>query len=85
MAPAWPADSSSTGMPPSTATRRHSSDSSANFIGGTTKQLDWLTNGRARHCSSPPAMTCSISRVFSTWRASLQLAPTCLDVPITAL
>jgi len=30
-------------------------DSSANFIGGTTKQLELLTNGRARQAASPPA------------------------------
>ena len=70
-------------MPPWTATRRHSSDSGANFIGGTTKQLDWLTNGLARHAASPPAMICSISRVFSRYAASVQLEATCLPVPMT--
>ena len=55
VAPAWPAESSSTGMPPRTATSRQRQASAANFIGGTTKQLDWLTKGRSRHCSSLPA------------------------------
>ncbi len=41
----------------------HWQDSCANFIGGTTqKQFELETNGRARHCSSPPAIRCSISR-----------------------
>ena len=35
-------------MPPRTAASRQRQASSANFIGGTTKQLDCETNGRAR-------------------------------------
>jgi hypothetical protein len=55
VAPACPADSSSIGMP-----RRMQSSivmqlSSANFIGGTTKQLEFETKGRSSHFSSPPA------------------------------
>ena len=40
VAPAWPADSSSTGMPPRTAASRQRQASSAKRSGGTTKQLD---------------------------------------------
>ena len=32
----------------------------ANFMGGTTKQLEFDTKGRSRHLSSPPAIMCSI-------------------------
>ena len=38
--PAWPAASSSTGMPARTAASRQRQASSANFSGGTTKQQD---------------------------------------------
>ncbi len=38
----------------------------ANFIGGTTKQLELETNGRARHLSSPPAIMCSNSKAGGT-------------------
>jgi hypothetical protein len=34
-------------MPPLTATSRQRQASAANFIGGTTKQFDWLTKGRS--------------------------------------
>ena len=32
----------------------------ANLNGGTTKQFEFDTNGRARHSASPPAIRCSI-------------------------
>ncbi len=38
----------------------------ANFIGGTTKQLELETKGRARQVSSPPAIRCSISMASGT-------------------
>ena len=85
VAPACPAESSNTGIPPSTATRRHSRASSANFIGGTTKQFDWLTKGRARQASSPPATICNNLSVFSRCCASVQALPTCLVVPMMQL
>ena len=44
--PPVPAESSSTGMPPRTAVSRQRQASSANFIGGTTKQFDCETKGR---------------------------------------
>ena len=56
VAPACPADSSRIGMPPSTQASSTPQASSANFIGGTTKQLEFDTNGRARKLSSPPAI-----------------------------
>ena len=84
VAPAWPAESSSTGMPPRTATSRQRQASVANFSGGTTKQLDWLTKGRARHLSSPPEIICSISSEASHCSGATQLVPTCLVVPIDA-
>ena len=84
VAPAWPAESNSTGMPPRTATSRHLHASVANFMGGTTKQFDWLTNGRSRHCCSPPAIRCSISSEASTCSGCTQLLPTCLVVDETA-
>ena len=71
-------------MPPRTATSRQRQASAANFIGGTTKQLDWLTNGRSRHLSSPPAMACSICSEASRWSGWTQLLPTCFVVLITA-
>ena len=82
VAPACPADSSSTGMPPRTASSRQWQASTANFSGGTTKQFDWLTNGRARHLSSPPATACSMWKEASRCSAATQLEPTCLVVPM---
>ncbi len=38
----------------------------ANFIGGTTKQFEFDTKGRARHAASPPAIMCSISTASGT-------------------
>ena len=38
----------------------------ANFIGGTTKQLELDTKGRSRHLSSPPAIRCNISMASLT-------------------
>src|ERR1700732_1344361 len=55
----------------------------ANFIGGTTKQFDWLTKGRSRHLSSPPAIACSISSERVTCTGLTQLEPTCLVVADT--
>ncbi len=55
--------------------------SSANFIGGTTKQFEFETNGRARHLSSPPAIMCSRSKQPVTCAGSEKLVPTCLVVP----
>ena len=71
-------------MPPSTATSRHRQASVANFIGGTTKQLDWLTNGRSRHFASLPAILCSISKEAFRCSGWTQLEPTCLVVLETA-
>ena len=48
VAPAMPADSSSTGMPPRMQASITSQASVANFIGGTTKQFELLRKGRAR-------------------------------------
>jgi hypothetical protein len=70
-------------MPPRTATSRQRQASVANFSGGTTKQLDWLTKGRARHFSSPPEIICSISSEDSHCSGATQLVPTCLVVPMT--
>ena len=81
VAPACPALSRSIGIP----ARMHFSIvmqlSSANFIGGTTKQLELLTKGRARQACSPPATVCSRSKQPSTWDGSLNEVPTCLVVP----
>ena len=70
-------------MPPVTASSRQRQASTANFMGGTTKQFDWLTNGRSRHCFSPPAIMCSISNEASRCFGSTQLEPTCLVVDMT--
>ena len=83
VAPACPAESSSTGMPPAAATSRQRQASIANFIGGTTKQLDWLTKGRSRHLSSPPAIWCNISSERVTCIGLTQLEPTCFVVAET--
>ena len=55
--------------------------SSANFIGGTTKQLEFDTKGRSRHLSSPPAIMWMRSKQPATCEGSEKLVPTCLDVP----
>ena len=55
--------------------------SSANFIGGTTKQFEFDTNGRARQAASPPANRCSISMPGATCDGSLNDVPTCFVVP----
>ena len=60
VAPACPAERRSTGMPAFTASSITWQDSVAKRKGGTTKQLLLETNGRSRHLSSPPAMSCSI-------------------------
>ena len=81
VAPAMPAESSSTGMPPLMQASITSQDSVANFIGGTTKQFELLMNGRSRHLFSPPAIMCSISNAGATIEASENEMPTCLVVP----
>ena len=81
MAPACPADSSSIGMPARTQASIVMQLSSANFIGGTTKQFELDTNGRARQAASPPATMCSISNPGSTLIGSENEVPTCLVVP----
>ena len=57
-------------------------DSVANFIGGTTKQLELDINGRSRHLSSPPAIMCSISIAGATNSGSEKDMPMCLVVPV---
>ena len=81
VAPAWPAASSSTGMPARTPSSRVWHASSANLSGGTTKQDDMLTKGFARHAASLPATACSMGRDSSRCSGSTQLLPTCLAVP----
>ena len=71
-------------MPAITASSITWQDSVAKRSGGTTKQLLFETNGRARHLSSPPAMSWSIDTAGATWGASVKLVPTCLVVPFTA-
>ena len=71
-------------MPPRTPTSRQRHASSANRSGGTTKQLDMLTKGRARQRASPPAISWSIASDSSTCSGCTQLDPTCFDVPATA-
>ncbi|NCZ90101.1 MAG: hypothetical protein EBY93_04110 [Actinobacteria bacterium] len=83
VAPAWPAERSSTGMPASTATSRHLHASLANLSGGTTKQFDCDTKGRARHLSSPPAISCNIFSDSMRWSGCTHDVPTCLVVPLT--
>ena len=51
--------------------------SSANFMGGTTKQLVFDMNGRARQASSPPAIMCRRSMQGPTWCGSLKDVPMC--------
>jgi hypothetical protein len=51
-----PADKSKIGMPPRMQVSIDSQLSVANFIGGTTKQFDIETKGRARYLASPPAI-----------------------------
>ena len=70
-------------MPPRTAVSRQRQASSAKVMGGTTKQQDRETKGRARHLSSPPAMACSIASASVTCAGSTKLVPTCLRVPET--
>jgi hypothetical protein len=45
------------------------------------KQLDILTNGRARHFSSPPQTICSSRSPSSRFIGDTKLVPTCLVVP----
>ena len=81
VAPACPADSSSTGMPARMQCSIVMQLSSANFIGGTTKQLEFDTKGRSRHAFSPPATVWMSSMQGATWAASEKETPTCLVVP----
>ena len=53
----------------------------ANFIGGTTKQFEFDTNGRARQACSDPATMCSSSKHSATQEGSEKAVPTCLTVP----
>ena len=55
--------------------------SSANFIGGTTKQFDSETKGISRHASSPPATMWISSIPGATAAGSEKEVPTCLVVP----
>ncbi len=55
----------------------------ANFIGGTTKQLEFEMKGRARHSSSPPASMWIISKTAGMCAGSVKLVPICLVVPRT--
>ena len=70
-------------MPPRTPASRQRQASSAKRSGGTTKQLDIETKGRARQAASPPAIRCSIASASSTCRTWVKLVPTCLAVPAT--
>ncbi len=81
VAPAIPADKSKTGMPPRIQFSITSQDSVANFIGGTTKQLEFDTNGRSRYAASLPAISYSISKAPATKSGSVKLVPICLVVP----
>ena len=81
VAPAMPADSRSTGIPPRMHISMVSQLSVANFIGGTTKQLELHTKGRSRHLSSPPAIIWRSSKDFATWDGSEKDVPTCFVVP----
>jgi hypothetical protein len=81
VAPAWPAESSSIGMPPRMQASMVRQLSVANFIGGTTKQLEFETKGRARQAASEPAIRWRSSKQPWTWAGSEKLVPTCLVVP----
>ena len=61
VAPACPAESSRTGIPPRTHASMTWQLSVANFIGGTTKQFELEMNGRLRKPASPPAISWIIS------------------------
>jgi hypothetical protein len=81
VAPAWPADSSSTGIPARTQCSIVMQLSSANFMGGTTKQFEFDTKGRSRHAASPPATVWISSMQPATWSGSEKEVPTCFVVP----
>ena len=81
VAPAIPAESSKTGIPCRIHCSMTSQLSVANFIGGTTKQLELETKGRSRHLSSPPAIICNISMAGATKPGSEKETPICLVVP----
>ena len=81
VAPACPADRSSTGIPPRMQASIVTQLSSANFIGGTTKQLELEMKGRSRHFASPPASRWIISKHGATCEGSENEVPTCFVVP----
>ena len=56
-------------------------DSVANFIGGTTKQLEFEKNGLARHWSSPPASAWTMSMQPGMFSGPTKDVPMCLVVP----
>ena len=83
VAPAWPADNKSTGIPP----RMHASmtwqASVANFIGGTTKQFVFEMKGRA-----PPVVLAARQRMDQIEHpgmcdGSTNEVPMCFVVPRT--
>jgi hypothetical protein len=82
VAPACPADRSRIGMPARMQASIVRQLSVANFIGGTTKQLDSDTKGISRHAASPPA-TMWISSIpgGTTAAGSEKDVPTCFVVP----
>jgi hypothetical protein len=81
VAPACPADRSRIGMPARMQASIVMQLSVANFIGGTTKQLDSDTKGISRHAASPPATMWIISMPGSTDTGSEKDVPTCFVVP----
>ncbi len=81
VAPACPAERSRTGIPARTQCSIVMQLSSANFIGGTTKQFEFDTKGRARHASSPPATKWMRSMHPAKWAGSENDVPTCFVVP----
>ena len=84
VAPAIPAESNNTGMPPRIHASITSHASVANFIGGTTKQLLFDMNGRSRNASSPPAMSYISSKIPGIKDGSVKLDPMCFEVPDVA-
>ena len=70
-------------MPPAITVSITRQDSVANFNGGTTKQLEFETNGRARHAASDPATIWSMSSPICARSGEVKEVPTCLVVPET--
>ena len=81
VAPACPAASNKTGIPPRTPASKQALASSANFKGGTTKQHDILTKGRSRQAVSLPEIKCNICIDSLTVSGKEKLVPTCFCVP----